>query len=580
MVWFGEDPLQLAESVREKLAKGGDEAKTIDLVRFASKSMECVVSWNHLIDHYMAKGSVKQALKLYNEMKKRAQKPDSYTYMIVLRGLGNNAHINTSIGHALAVYHSMSAPNSRIPPSTMHVNATLRVCARANDMNALWAVASKLPENGPGAADALTYTIILQGMRQEALMTPKGMSAAEIAHKREAAIIDGRRIWEDVVSKWRAGNIIIDEELACAMGHLLLIGQRPRDWDDIFSLFEQTMDIPRLVPLLGTFPKPDLRLPDTPLKMRIEDFKPIDRNDDMRRGGEFDPVKLEKTVGGGRRSVAYAKPGNHTLSLILEACLKLTHKTAADGYWNLLTAPDSWGVVPDDGSIHMYMRILRQARASTSAVDVLTTEFENAGLKLKAKTFRIAMSACVRNKHNPNAFANANAVLDLMANHLRDPDPRTLVMYANLLANLSDPEKALDGLDKLGPQFINVKERLGRSKIDGHGDSEALDRNAAMEFLWGLKACYDRLINKAEVPKERIAELQARKRKIDAFVSRQMRMEKIKRGVDVRDPDLNPARRADEEAKQKESEEDMDEDIQDDQIAQREDRREREKSRG
>ncbi|KAK7712739.1 hypothetical protein SLS57_007693 [Botryosphaeria dothidea] len=538
--WLGGDPLQLAESVRRKLSKG-EEEKTVDLVRFASKDMDCVVSWNHLIDHFMSKGQVNQSLKLYNEMKKRAQKPDSYTYMIVLRGLGNNANHSPSVGHALAVYHSMSAPNSQVPPSTMHANAALRVCARANNMDALWGIATKLPERGPGAADALTYTTILQAMKREALLCPDGISTAETAHKRESAIIDGRRIWEDIVNKWRAGNIIIDEQLACAMGELLLIGQRPRDWDDVLSLFEQTMDIPRLVPILGTFPRPPLRLPDTPIKMKKEDFAPVELTDDMRRGGEFNPVKLERTVGGGRRNMAFAKPGNHTLSLILEACLKLTSKRAAQDYWALLSAPDSWGIVPDESNLHMYLRMLRQARASASVVDFLKIEFENGSLRPKAKTFRIAMSSCVRDKNNPNVFANANAILDMMANTLADADPRTLSMYARLLVTLPRPEDVLDGIERLGPQMINIKEMLARS---GAAALESPDRQAATEFMRGLKACYDRLLNKSEVPRERFPELQVRKSKIDAYFARQERREKMQRGGDVRHPELNPSRRA------------------------------------
>jgi len=68
------DPLKLSERVRAVLPrKGGTkpvlaEAKALALVRAASKGMDCVVAWNHIIDHYMAQGKPKLAQKIFNEV--------------------------------------------------------------------------------------------------------------------------------------------------------------------------------------------------------------------------------------------------------------------------------------------------------------------------------------------------------------------------------------------------------------------------------------------------------------------------------------------------------------------------------
>jgi hypothetical protein len=187
------------------------------------------------------------------QMKKRAQFPDSYTYTIILRGLSINAHLSGVLSKALSVYHSLSAPNSRVEPSIIHTNAALRVCARALDMDALWGIAGKIPESGPQAANATTYLTIINAVRQNLLLDPpKGETAEETAERRERGIVEGRRLWEGIVARWRNADLKIDEELVCGMGRLLLIGSRPRDWDDVLSLLEQTMDIPRLVPRLGT----------------------------------------------------------------------------------------------------------------------------------------------------------------------------------------------------------------------------------------------------------------------------------------------------------------------------------------
>jgi len=62
-----QDPLKLANQVRATLEKGNEE-KALALVRAASKSMTCIVAWNHILDHYMAQGKTKVAQKLYNEV--------------------------------------------------------------------------------------------------------------------------------------------------------------------------------------------------------------------------------------------------------------------------------------------------------------------------------------------------------------------------------------------------------------------------------------------------------------------------------------------------------------------------------
>ena len=61
------DPLKLAAKVVDLLRK--DEfQKSLELVRVASKDIQCTVSWNHLVDYEMSKGRVTNASKIYNEV--------------------------------------------------------------------------------------------------------------------------------------------------------------------------------------------------------------------------------------------------------------------------------------------------------------------------------------------------------------------------------------------------------------------------------------------------------------------------------------------------------------------------------
>ena len=60
------DPVKLADHT-VKLLREDDLTKALELVRLASKDVECTVSWNHLIDYEMSKARVAAAVKLYNE---------------------------------------------------------------------------------------------------------------------------------------------------------------------------------------------------------------------------------------------------------------------------------------------------------------------------------------------------------------------------------------------------------------------------------------------------------------------------------------------------------------------------------
>lgn len=62
-----EDPVKLANDVLRNLQADKYE-EALELVRYASKDMPCVVSWNHLVDWQMRTGKINGAMKTYNEV--------------------------------------------------------------------------------------------------------------------------------------------------------------------------------------------------------------------------------------------------------------------------------------------------------------------------------------------------------------------------------------------------------------------------------------------------------------------------------------------------------------------------------
>ncbi|KAI9828970.1 MAG: hypothetical protein M1819_006469 [Sarea resinae] len=543
------DPLKLADHVRFAIRDGKVEQAT-ELVRAASKEMACTVSWNHLIAQEMGRGGINAALKLYNEMKKRGQTPDAYTFTLLLRGLAMWIEYPSALSKALSIYYSMFAPQSSVKPSLIHTNAVLKVCARGNDMDSVWAISAKLPEGGPGSPDSITWTTILDCIRENAITGKiSDASAEDSARLREKAIMDGRRIWDDILGRWRKGNLWIDERLVCSMGQLLLIGRRPKDWDDVLSLVEQTMNIPRLVPRLGTSARPQIPVPQQ------EIFSPADQEgvsllthehstsasasasaQDGEEDNQFAPVKpthRPKHPGqkSASQSLTYAVPGHRTLTTILTAANKMRSKQIGQAYWDLLTDRTTHGLRPDSPNVHAYLRLLRISRSSADSLTVLNDIAADPATAhlLAGKSFNLAMSACVRDKNNPNVFETATSILNLMYEKFpTDPDLAALVSYLDLAVSSDNPKIIQEALRRLSLEVVNVKSRLayGRDvsmwRKGRHIDdlSKAKAEQLSGELVRKMVGAMDRLMNRGEIRREEYGRLTRERGKLAAFITR------------------------------------------------------------
>ncbi|KAL5354562.1 hypothetical protein ACLOAV_000651 [Pseudogymnoascus australis] len=423
------DPLKLADDTLAKLKKDRFE-EAEDLVRKSSAAIDCTVGWNHLIDWQCKKGKINSAVKSYNEMKKRGQTPDAYTYTLIFRGLAQQAHQHPSaVTHALSIYHSMDAENAPVQPNIIHTNSVLKVCAQAGDMDALFGIAAKLRDKGIRAPNNLTFTIIFNAIRDNAVkrLTTE-ISAEELRPLRDKSIMDARRMWDDIASRWRHGDLWIDEELVCSLGRILLMGG-DRDRDDIFALLRQAMKIPQLVIPHGrraeAIEKPQERESLEEWENVKLDQARVDSGPSLASHGQFKrivPATRKDTYGRGLSS--FPRPGRNTLSLIMVALLKAKLGKQAALYWEIFTM--HYNVAPDSANYHDYLRILRQARLSDEAVAVLEKMPQD---MLEKKTFRLAIAACARDKQNPNSFRNATKVIDLMQETMDTIDLPTLHIY-------------------------------------------------------------------------------------------------------------------------------------------------------
>ncbi|KAI9885798.1 MAG: hypothetical protein M1823_002377 [Watsoniomyces obsoletus] len=401
------------------------------------------------------------------------QLPDAHTFTILLRGLADHPQYSSAVRRAKDLYHSMQKANSPVKPSIIHTNAMLKVCARHKDMDTLWNVLEKVPDMGPNSPDAWTWTSILNAMREEIIIRPlaeegnpsknevmqtenekdsqqQAISKDEQQEdadnedemvnggprnlheqiKREQTILQARRLWGGIIQRWRRGILHMDAQLVQSMGMILLASSQPRNWDDVFSLVEQTMGIPRMIPKLtssssssGSSKKVSPGIATWKTSPPKGQRRPWDEKDQIEGhlnpgtpspeayGPEFDArigdspspssfsSSSSSTTTAETDTAAYAIPTQATLSMLLEASRLLRNNKAATGYWNYLTNSSSSTqesqhpspppphpdqrrrgisdniemkkILPDANNYHTYLRVLRLMRSSFKAVSLL-----------------------------------------------------------------------------------------------------------------------------------------------------------------------------------------------------------------
>ncbi len=349
-------------------------------------------------------------------MKKRAQIPTAQTYTLVFKGCANSIHPKLAVSEAMRIYYSMMNSAS-IKPNTIHMNAVLQVCARAGDLESMFNIV-KTADSKLRSPDNWTYTMILNALGFKAKAARRLQvedAGAEPPGKQEAQVTIARAkaIWEEVMTRWRQGLIVVDETLVCAMGRVLSLGGY-QDLDDILLLVEQTMNISR---------------PDSPEPAALSGPRGVALKPDASQSPAAGAPKAatapesRAVVASKSPSAIYVAPGANTLSLVLVALLKLRKSNLGLKYWDVFQA---LGVEPDSENWFSLLRVLRASHASAKMAEMLQKmppEF------MQPKTFQIAMAACAKDTLNEHVFANAGKIMDLMSRHLRVPDPSAMRLY-------------------------------------------------------------------------------------------------------------------------------------------------------
>ncbi|KAF4948793.1 hypothetical protein FSARC_13649 [Fusarium sarcochroum] len=385
------DPWKVSKYVERALSQDRfDEAHL--LVQTASKDMDVVVPWNILMNYLLEQQQVNKAIKLFNEMKKRAQAPTATTYTVLFRGLAKSQHPKLAVAEAVKHYNKL-LKDGRLEPNSIHLNSVLNVCGRAGDLDSMFSIVDTINDS-TRAPTAWTYSTIINALRHNVTNEIKDLPAEQQNYNVNNAIRRGKAVWEEVVSKWRAGRLVIDEELVCAMGRLIIISPDRIEKRETLDLLEQTMNIPNL--------------------SKVQEASAVEARKKDSKG----QVALKDGRG------SYVSPGTNTLSLILKTVATGRLSSIGVKYWNLVVR--EYKVEPDRDSWMRLFGLLKQAKASANAseiLDIIPKDYIN------PRFYRIAMEACVRDNINLNAIKNSNRALDSMAKRLEVPDPHTMRIY-------------------------------------------------------------------------------------------------------------------------------------------------------
>lgn len=459
-------------------------------------------------------------------MKKRAQSPNAQTFTIIFRGLAASPHPKLAVSEAIKIYNNMLASASRIKPNTIHMNAVLQVCAKAEDIEALFTIIDSANET-LRAPNNQTYTTILNALRST-INKPHHETLQDLETEKTKAqtIQRAKAVWGDVISKWSAGSIIVDEELVCAMGRILLMGGY-HDANSVEELIQQTM-------IIQPYDKaviPGLSKEAAGLNESDANAKP--------------PVSVatNKIKAPGAPAISHALPGRNSLSMILLA-LEKTGKTArAERYWDIFTKQH--GVVPDANNWHQLFATLRRGKNSFKTVSYLRDIPPELTVP---KNFRTAMNTCLRDNLNRSSFAHATEVLEIMMAKLLTPDMNVLrsylqVAYANKRNAMEHSKDEAAAMATWGKQLAMALDHLWKpylmlSRQYEKDGPESNSKQQLVALARKMIAACDRIIFGKMVPEEVEEQIKPRRNGLNRVVVRHFeQMREI--DPNFREEDLN-----------------------------------------
>lgn len=377
-------------------------------------------------------------------MKKRGVLPNAQTFTVIFRGLARSDHPKNAVLDAVKLLNQMK-DDRRNQPNALHLNAVLTVCSRAYDVEHLLQVAANF-EDRHLEPDAATYGILLSGLRHYTYREYKDLDRDTRADNTRVMVGRAQNIWQEVLQKWRAGKVALDETLVCTMGRMLLLSPDREVKLQVLDLVEQTMNLPNLVAAKKSNKTPAKTLEAESTEAKDTETKDTEAKDTETKDGKPSASKDLATTKPRSGAGRFVRPGKNTLALILTTVQVARQSGAAAPYWNLFV--NDLRVVPDNDNWLRMIGVLKTSKSSAQAAQFVET-LPTSGVDVQPRSFAIAMEACVRDNVNPGVMANATSILRTMQRHLPAgaPDMHVMRLYlrAALVSHASFRDRAAAG---------------------------------------------------------------------------------------------------------------------------------------
>jgi hypothetical protein len=433
-------------------------------------------------------------------MKKHHQQPDEITMRTILTGISNTKDVPEKIAQKCEqLFDSWTSGQTpslkKSPPNIKDYNRLLKISVLAQEWKLMWKLVTDAPEFGPMAPDSGTYGVVLEGIEKQMTVVDK--------REREEHILSALGVWNAIIESCRAGKMQIDSLLVTRMGNLLVRSEIGNCVQAFFELIELTTGISR-------YDK------TKKLKEASSESTPHIQQDNQRKYVKAENETINAALANSLdqlRSLGpkiVMKPSIYMFNTVLDACAAARSKFSAVHYYK---AFQKYGLQPDKVNLNAYLRVLRETRSSKEAVEAVE-QFMAQPLKVSHSTgirrpnepqnhipsigtFRIAMSACGRNRKNAgDTIKHANHLynlrkkafpehvdLQVVQNYLvcidvtdiKEDRTTALELVAEDLVRLIESEsgKSSDGEDELVIELVK--------RVIGHMDKQENERTVPRE---------------------------------------------------------------------------------------------------
>ena len=446
-------------------------------------------------------------------MRQRGVPAEVKTWTVIFSGCARlKTNVKAAVPEVVKLYYSL-LEDERVEMNSIHLNAVLAVCARAYDIDSLFAVLSTVNDT-TRLPDKITYHTILMAIYKAIgpdLTADRSLSTAQVLEIRMQAVMRSKAVWEDCMAGWKAGRIEIDERLVIAMGLIYLWCGDPKQMNQVLDLIHDTMAVPKIY-------DEQQKAGFSPSKYRTAEMKGISE------------AQTGNPVPGS--GVRYAIPGRPTLSLVLQALARGKLTTSAIGYWNLMVV--HYGITPDMNNWTWLTQTCVAGRASGRMLDVLSVMPRNL---IEPRVFRMAVFTCLTDISDQNVYQNAARIVDLMLEILEGPDITALGAYIDLVEQparrkvkpqtqseirawkLEHSEIVYDAMKRISPSLNRIIAALMmREESMPIITMDANTRREAIEAARKLSAILNRVGDIALLPADQLREVRKQRKQLDRVV--------------------------------------------------------------